>query len=460
MANIARNPDLNFREKTKNFSTNVYRIDDRNSHIFKFMHSIMEIGIGQVKGLQDIANQSQNSLAGTEGGDLDQFFQLFGIKRDPQLVYNGNIFQENSIATFEEFKTLDAKFRIAISKMLQAFQKGGTTEGLRLMTEATCSYPVQIIEPWHNVTPHARTLETNETVILIIPDISLEEDKIEAIRARVIANLELIRPVGTLLTVKIINPANSPDNEATSDYAAAGSFMFLSDGTNQYIELLSQEKEFDLNSYIVDASAFSASDQYSTVLGKLHDNGDLDSALIVEENLNPTAPTFFVLITDGINSEIVLVYNRFFYEENDSTLYFYEVTRAQFGTTQSNWNESSNVMMLTNLTQPSMAATTEEIVYTSWVPVPLADSPDNYPLGKSEGDSNKYDSNGIYLFSWSSQSEFLDWFSKQIKDAGGEVSDLGYRLPVSTSLSNTGEGLLAALGAPYQTIRPIITPKE
>lgn len=463
MANISRVSDPRFQEKVTNFPRNLYKIDDRNSKIFKLMYTLLEVGVGQMKGMQDLANQSQNSLAGTEGIELDEFFQMFGIKRDPKLIYNGNLLNNNNtIETFQEFKSLDAKFRVAIAKMLQAIQKGGTPDGLRLMAEATTSYRVQIIEPWQHLTEYSRLSSLNEVVILILPDEEIDDDEISEIKTRVTNNIEMIRPAGSLITVEVINPDGSQSNGLIeSEYASAGSFMFLSDGNNQYVELLSQEREIELNSFVIDANSFTTDTQYSTVIGELQTDGDLDYSLIVKETVTPPTPIFFVLLSDGENSEIVLAYNRTPYQEGDITFFLYEVNRAQLGTTQVNWNNSEqSIHLLTNLTRTSNAAMSEEQVFDQWIPIPDSDSPDNYPGGKFRGDSNKYDANGNYLFEWSSQEEYNDWFSKGIKEVGGEVYENSYRMPRVVKVSNTGETLIFALGPSYKIIRPIIMPKS
>ena len=283
----------------------------------------------------------------TEATDLDEFFQLFGIKRDPQSIYNGSNFTQLSAAQINEYKSADSKFRVAISKFLQALQRGGTVDGIRLMAEAASGYPVQIIEPWQNAIDEARLSTINETVILILADSSVSDEQQSQIKTKVIDSLEMIRPAGALFTVDITS--SSSDNELNPDYAAADSFMFLSDGNNQYVELLSQEKEIEMNSFIVEANPFEVDNRYSTLVGSLNAEGDLDTSIVVNETLNPQAPVFMALLSDGESFEIVLVHNRFAFDQNNQTLFVYEVNRAQLGSTQINWNEKSSVTIQINL---------------------------------------------------------------------------------------------------------------
>ncbi|MFM7796849.1 MAG: hypothetical protein ACKO7N_08800, partial [Candidatus Nitrosotenuis sp.] len=397
-----QNAELRFWEKVSNFPKNLYKIDDRNSHIFNLMYSILENGVGQVKGMIDLANQSQNSLAGTEGPELDKFFQTFGIKRDSEFIYKGNIASSLDFNDIQEFKSMDSKFRIAIAKMLQAIQKGGTPEGLRLMAEATSSYSVQVIEPWQIDTNQARLIKEdntpaiNEVVIVILPDKILTDSESESLKAKLISNLEIIRPYGVLLTIKIINPLS--DNELIiPDYAISGQFVFLSDGSNQYVELLSREKEININSFVIDANSFEIDSEYSTLIGKVVD--DLDDILIVNQSVNPFAPVFLALITNDTQSEIVLVYNQLAYQQNGQTLLMYEVARARLGTSKINWaTASGEVKVYVNLIKTNIIVDPEDDMVSAALPIPTADSPDNYPEGKAADDPTKYDSNGDYSF--------------------------------------------------------------
>ena len=178
----------------------------------------------------------------------------------------------------------------------------------------------------------------------------------------------------------------------------------------------------------------------------------------MNETVSPNTPLFFALLSNSEKSEIVLVYNRYLLDTN--TLSFvYDVVRAQSGTTQINWNLESNVTIQFNLME-QFVSSSEFTSFGQWIPIPLADSPDNYPNGKFEGDPNKYDANGYYLFEWANQSEFFEWFKKDIEKMGGEIADNNYRLPIITTVNNVGDNLMSALGAPYPILRPIITPKQ
>lgn len=459
MANIIRNTDQRFFEKVSNFPTNVYKIQDRNSIIFKLLYALLENGVGQLKGIQDLANQSQQSLASTESGELDKFFQTFGIKRDPKLVYNGSLFEENSVENIQQYKALDAKFRVTIAKVLQSLQKGGTIEGIRLMAEAASSYPVQVLEPWQNYSGYARLASENETVVLILVDKELSADEKLSIKTRVIESLEMIRPVGALITVEVVVPQNPTDNEIIPDYATAGNFAFLSDGNNQYVELLSQEKEIEINSFIVEANPFSVDTEYSTLIGTLEANGDFNTSLLVKESRSPEMPVFFIALSDNTNEEIALVYNRFLFEKNNETFYVYEVVRSRLGTKQIDWNTKTNVKILMNLTKIEDAASEDDVDASTMIPIPDADSPDNYPDGKFEGDPTKYDEEGKYIHEWSSQAEFEQWFKQQVESSGGEVSEGFYTMPRVITLSKK-QTLLSAIGSTFKIIRPIIIPRK
>lgn len=458
MANISQSNDSRFFEKVANFPRNLYKVDDRNSNIFKFLYSILENGVGQLKSIQDIANQAQQSLAGTESTDLDEFYQIFGIKRESDSIYNGTLFSDVSVNELQDFKSSDAKFRIRIAKVLQAMQKGGTAEGLRLMAEAASSLPVHVIEPWQNISSFTRVDSNNEVIVVILANRELNDEELQDLKSRVIGSLEMIRPAGTLITVKVLNPESDEEEIVQSDYAATGSFMFLSDGTNEYVELLSQEKEIEINSFVVNANPFVVDSKFATTIGTLVNNGDLDSGLIVQETTTPLAPVFLALLSDGDISEIVFVFNRFTFEQDEETLSLYEVTRAQMGSTQIDWNDKEGVTLKINLVKANSSseatpASSDNLVLQS------ADSPDNYPYGKYEGDPSRYDENGNYIFEWSSQAEYEAWVQDQLIKAGGEYTEDVYKMPGVVTLSG-GDTLIAALGPSFKVIRPIITPKQ
>lgn len=462
MANIRQNFDQRFWAKVANFPRNLYKIDDRNSHIFNLMYSILENGVGQVKGMIDVANDSQNSLAGTEGAELDKFFQIFGIKRDPEFIYQGDISSSINVGNIQEYKALDSKFRIAIAKMLQAVQKGGTPDGLRLMAEATSSYPVQVIEPWQINTTQARLYRDtnvpalNEVVILILPNKILSDTEKKSLKAKLIANLEMVRPHGTLLTINIIDPTTS-DQGIAPDYAISGQFVFLSDGNNQYVELLSMEKEIQMNSFVIDANSFEVDSEYSTLVGTVLD--DLEDILIVNQSLDPFVPVFLALVSDGNQSEVVLVYNRLAYQEDGETLFIYEVARGRLGTAKVNWSNFADVKIYTNLINTNITADPEpEPPESNSLPIPTADSPDNFPEGQNPDDPTKYDENGHYVHEWESQEEFEEWFKAKVVKEGGKISGNSYVLTKDPKISIKNP-LIAALGRTKKIIRPIVKPK-
>lgn len=459
MANIQRSADLRFFSKVSNFSENLYKISDRNSLIFKFLYTLLETGVGQLKGIQDMAIMSQSSLANTEGSDLDEFYQLFGIDRNSESVYSGSLFSETSVEEIREYQSGDSQFRTLIAKFLQALQKGATKEGIRLMAQAASGYNVHVLESWHDdLSGSARGSTINETVVFVMVDKKLTEQEQMSLKSRVINGLELLRPIGSLFTVRIVIPEN-PDDEINSSYASAGSFMFLSDGSNQHVELLSQEKEIEINSFVIEANPFIVDNKYSTLIGNLLPEGDLDTSLIVEEKDVVKPPVFFILLTNGEDSEIALAYNRFSFEQDGQILFVYEVSRAKLGTQQIDWNTKTNVTVQTNLTQ-SLPTSTENTSNSEIIPIPRADSPDNYPNGQFAGNPSNYDADGNYIYEWASQEEFETWFLSQILDAGGEIiSDGYYKMPMVTTLVS-GETLIAALNPSGKILKPIVRPKN
>lgn len=454
MSNLFFNPDPRFDSKVINFPDTLYRINDPTSKIHRLLYALLEIGVGQAKGMQDLALISENNLASTTGQELDQYFQMFGIRRTNEFS------SENSMHPESE----DARFRTAIAKFLQALSLGGTATGMRLMAEASSGFKCQLIEPWRNAdnaNGRARLMQDgmpvgNEILIFIYPDIFLDSDELNQLRVRVISNCKIIAPLHTTVTVEI-KEAIEFSNFIPS-YVSSGSFSYIQD--SDYLELLSQENEIDLNNSVINVQTYETNDDYSNFIGNVNSNIDNSSiTLLVEEQNIPPTNTFYINIVENTNNEIVFVKNRKFY--SNPNIFVYEIERSK---TQS-FPFSSNAMVMTNISTVYFQSKNTENIFEDWKPIPLADCYANYPFGKFPNDTSKYDANGNYLFEWSDQAEFNTWFTNYVTKIGGEVKNNKYRYRMniienSMNASVSSNNLNKIIGLGYEYVRPIPKPRN
>src|SRR4051812_15987771 len=101
-----------FQRKVLNFPTEIYRVDDESTHIFKLMYTLLQLGLGQLVGWQDEAENSE-SLPGTMFNDLDAFFSFLGIARNSYELYTFDPYHDQLTSDqWNEVYAKDALFRI------------------------------------------------------------------------------------------------------------------------------------------------------------------------------------------------------------------------------------------------------------------------------------------------------------------------------------------------------------
>lgn len=455
MPNFSFNPDLRFARKVSNFAGSLYRINDPTSRIHRLLYALLEIGVAQAKGTQDLALIAESSLATTTGQELDQYFEMFGIRRSAELTDGVG---GSSPAD-------DAKFRVAISKFLQALSLGGTAAGIRLMSEASTGYKCDVVEPWRNpeldlVTDNARLVNGagapigNEIVIFVYPNVILSLDEINLLRARTVSNCKIIAPLHTSITVTIM-PAVI-DSEFVPSYVSSGSFSFISEAYSD--ALPSQEAEISLNNSVTNIKVYEVKSDYNNFIGNPTASINASATVLtVAETVSPLSPTFYLKIVEGNKEEIVFVKKRTFVEFDTVNVYTYEIDRAQSETSAQSFTTAAS--LYSNMNSIYSQSRTVETVFEDWQPIPLSDSYDNYPMGKYPNDPNKYDSNGNYLFEWANQNAFNNWFTDYVTRLGGEVVNGQYRMSVTQSSSvDAGDGpniINQIMGSTYNFIRPV-----
>lgn len=469
-----------FRRKTANFASEVYRLDDESTHLFKYMYTLLELGLGQLSTWQDEATDSE-SLPGTKYTDLDAMFGFLGISRMPSEIYNYDPYiQQLTSWQWDEVHTKDALFRLRIMRFFQALLRGGTLEGIEMMAESASGVQCQVFEVWRvlsgqglagNVTLGRQPALNMAKEFVVVPFEDINADQ----HAAMIYLIDLLKPINTLCTIHttpaLVNevvafPGSSSDGyffEVRKMVTANDDILFQDPDVwiqpNFEVEgptfagMGTHDAQWSLNGTITTISAFQEDPDfgvaYGTTVGSLNSSA---TTVVINEGSTPVAPAFSIMI----DSEEVFVSNRQPVVGQD-TQYTYTIARAQNGTTAASHLSGANVMSGFVRIPGTKQFLSEE--FGPWQNVPTADSADNFPQGKFPGDPSKYDSSGQYIFDYPSQSNYLDWFTQQIEMVGGEVVDSRYRLPTNidtiAGVTYTPEDALSQVAF---TIQPRVFP--
>src|SRR4051812_26412986 len=209
--------------------------------------------------------------------------------------------------------------------------------------------------------------------------------------------------------------------------------------------------EWSLNDQVNSIKAFRIDDSFILTFATLvSDSGD---TIEVDEVDAPPSPAFPI----KIDSEQLFVTDRV-PVPNEETKFTYTVLRAQNGTVEvahlAAADVNSGTLAIYNEAQLSAQ-------FTNWQSIPIADSPDNFPLGENPGDPSKFDPEGNYLFDYDSQGQYVSFFTQQIQLIGGEVNGTQFRVPVSVAdLIEFSTQPEDALAAPELSIEPKVFPSE
>jgi len=469
-----------FQEKVLNFPTEVYRIDDPSTHIFKLMYTIMELGLGQLSGWQD-ETQNSESMAGTKFTDLDAMFSFTGVTRLPEELYSYDPYTDQLTSDqWNEITTKDALFRIRIMKFFQSMLRGGTLEGVQMMAEAASGVQCQVFEMWRVISGQGlgggitlgRDTPLNlakEFVIVPLEDID------DGQRVAIIHLVDLIKPINTVCTVHIsptisLSELNIPSSTSADYFFEVRKMVSASDDptfqdpdiwiqANEEIEgptfagMETSSSEWSINGSVTSIKSYQVDENFLTAFGSLVGSiSDSDESIVVDENDAPTTPSFPIKIDD----EQMFVVDRV-PVVNEDTQFTYTVLRAQSGTVADSHSDETPVN--SGVIPLYSDKSGYDAQFGSFRAIPIADSPDNYPEGQYPGDPAKFDSEGHYIYDWGSQAAFIDWFTLQIHAVGGEVVGSQYRLPTTVDsvggLPTTPED---ALAGPEFTIQSKIFP--
>lgn len=452
------------------------------------MYTLLEVGLGQLSLWQDEAVNSE-SLAGTKFNDLDAMFAFLGISRLPQEMYVYDPYHDQlTVDQWNEIFSKDSLFRNRISKFFQSMLRGGTLEGIQMMAEAASGVECQIFEMWRVLNGRGLAAGTSlgrrdssgnlllnlakEFVIVPLEDINDNQ------RSAIIHLVDLLKPVNTISTVHtspvlalqelVVRFSASRDHYFEVRYMVTASDDLIFESQDIWIQPKQEveaptfalmdhhDAEWSLNESVSSIKTFGL-DDFNIAYGTL-DTSNLDiqnvepnltnivlpntgdeytmmpyvvpsidsvmTTIVVNETSEPVAPAFSIKIDDEemfVTDRVPVV--------NQNTKFTYTVIRGENGTTPSTHMGGTQVF------SGAVRIYSEEwaggIQYGPWRPIPSADSPDNFPSGQYSGDPAKFDAQGNYNFDYSSQDEFLAWFTAQINSIDGQVNGTQYRLPAA-----------------------------
>lgn len=434
-----------FETKIRNFADEIYALNEtdtrtgisRNTHLYNLLYSLLEIGTGSVRKLQDLARLT-STLDGTRFGDLDLIFGgIFDFRRFPEEQYSYDPFLEPlTTDQWDEVFRKDAQYRERIKKFMQSLMRGGTAEGLAMAAEAACAFPCDCYELWRksaNLGLEGSTLGRlgNAKEFVIVPKL-IGTNTLDPRRRRAIYQvLERLKPANTICTVndtglnahtvisvrkaysdseyfeirKFVTGVNVPPAPAENKY------YWIKDGEETEVKTLAHlqtlEDRWVLNESITSVVTFKMDN--ATLQRPLWDAGTNYPA----EYIVDWQGSYWLALRANINSQ------------------------PQLG--NPNWR---------NLSLPSRLQEHGQ-QWGPWREIERADAPENFPSGKYPNNQAKYNESGAYVFDWPSQAAYESWFSQVIDMLGGQREANRYRLPLSLEIiPGAGTAPQAALAPP------------
>lgn len=377
-----------------NFDTDVYNTSS-SSLVYKFVDALAgSTGAGQLL-TQNFLTQLQGNLSTTYGSDLDYFFGNIGfLPRAPSEMYLYNAATDllNS-AQWKEADIKDAWYRCRVRDFWKAAGMGGTSEAIRMATQAACSCDANIFEDWRYIDSFGlssavgRANARNEVVVQPLKS-TLSQQELKLLRDM----LDRIMPVETVVTINVnglavLHPVPIAAACSNSTYFQVNKMVLATPVISQLpppellpIDLLPTE------TWLYEART--------------------NPVLAPYARLNISAQSNYYYLVGGGNASPI-----------DSVQY---LTLNEDGST----SPARDFMAFQTTSQ-----------FTPWTSWAKADSPDNFPGGKY-GIHPSYtpavNSDGTpYSFPWASQAAYVAAQIITITAMGGNANDAQYQLPIA-----------------------------
>lgn len=377
-----------------NLDTDVYATSS-SSYLYRFIDALAgSTGAGQLLN-GNFLNQLQGNLSTTYGSDLDYFFGNIGfLPRVPSemYLYNASTDLLNS-DQWKEVEIKDAMYRARVRDFWKACDMGGTSEAIRMATQAGVSCDCNVFEVWRYIDSFGLTESLgradarNEVVVQPLKS-SLTQQELKLLRDM----LMRIISVETIVTISVtglavLNPvpisaacSNSTYFQVNKQVLATPVIAQLPPPDQLPIDLLPTE------TWLYDAKT--------------------DPVLAPYAKLNITAQSGFYYLVGGGNASPI-----------DSVQY---LTLNEDGST----SPAQDYVAYQTTSQ-----------FTPWTGWPKSDSPDNYPGGKyglhpSFAPALNSDQTP-YNFPWDSQADYIAAQIITITAMGGNANNSQYQLPIA-----------------------------
>lgn len=390
------------------FDENVYSRSEK-SHLYRFLEALSgSAGAGDLN-RQSLLLRLQSSVESLQFRDIDSLFSnLFRLNRLPEESYSFNPTTDSLTSDqWDEVKVKDEAYKNRSVKFLEACTVASTVEGFRLVCEAILGVSADIFEVWKYAKNPTISGDLGRAATLtgtgrFINEVVVMPHKVNLSSegtAKLLRFLDLVKPQDSIVTV---DPRGlSVHKEITpGGVGATDSYFEVQKFVTGVPDLASIPEPEYLAEEVWDQKNWLSSDQ---------------------EKESPTT---------ALNStqEFSLVYRPV---PVQGRLGGTGITRISYQSQKTPGSE--------RVKEPSYQIEAPIQKWTEWLPVPKADSPDNYPGGKFGttpfAPPARTQNGKDYLFKYSSQSEFFEEFKTQIEEQDGEfLGETAYRLPISNEV--------------------------
>lgn len=369
------------------FDDSVYRVDAL-SHLYRFVEALTgDSGAGDVQ-KKNLLERLRYTADGTNFTDLDVLFgRLLGVRRLLHEAYDYNPATDMLTSDqWDEVTIKDHWYRERALDFLAACQHGGTAEGIARAVKSVTGGSADVYESWrYKGQTVGRSLVPIPNEIIVRPDVA---DMPERMKRTLLDSVRRIVPADTVTTIDI----RGVSIHTPVDYRGLSA-------DSSYFEITkSVVNQVDLSK--APRPEYLAEEIYAGEMW-LKDGGEAPTTAF---NHTQEYSYYHKLSTDDTTGQI------------DSIEYWVEDDGAR--RRETDYAETD---------------TTES--WTDPIPVPLADSPDNFPggrLGQTPHQAPALTASGDpYPFPYASQQEFIDKVVlPDLDERGGKLEGASFRLPL------------------------------
>lgn len=370
------------------FDESVYRVDSL-SHLYRFVEALTgDSGAGDVQ-KKTLIERLRYSADGTNFTDLDLLFgRILGVRRLLHEAYDYNPATDMLTSDqWDEVTIKDHWYRERALDFLAACQHGGTAEGIARMVKSVTGGSADVYESWrYKGKTVGRSLVPINNEVIVRPDVS---DMPERMKRTLLESIGRIVPADVVTTIDI----RGVSIHTPVDYRGLSADSSYFEITKKVINQVDLSK--------APRPEYLAEEIYAGEMW-LKEGGEAPSTAF---NHTQEYAYYHKLSTESTTGQI------------DSIDYIVE-------------DENGN--------RRKEADYAEVEITESWsdpLPVPLADSPDNFPggrLGQTPHSAPALTASGEpYKFPYASQQEFLEKVVlPDLLERGGKIDGGAFKLPI------------------------------